>query len=256
MFGLKGRELGNSERRMSRAAFLRRPAAPAPVPRVTDDYDRGHEFRSARRHSRRVRALRWVLPLTALGGLAVVLFFLWFDPFRFYRELPVEFGRISITDNKLTIEAPKLSGFTQDRRPYLVTAESAAQDLGSTNRIELSGISGQVELANRGETTLSAKTGLYDMKAGILELGSGIEIATTGGYKMILRDATMNVRKGTVVTQRPVSALFPDGSLVARNFEVLNHGDFVKFGGGVTMSFKLPRNEGEAKDATTVEASQ
>jgi len=253
MFGFKGLELRNSEQRMSRAASMRRAAAPASDMRATDDHNRGHEFRSAKRHSRRVRALRWTLPSAALLGLAIFLLFLWFDPLRFYRGLPVEFGRISITDNKLTIEAPKLSGFTQDRRPYLVTAESAAQDLGSPNRIELSGITGQVELSNRGETTLSAKTGLYDMKAGILQLGSGIEIGASGGYKMQLRDATMNVRKGTVVTRRPVTALFPDGSLLAKNLEIHEHGDFVKFGGGVTMSLKLPREDAEAKGAKTVD---
>lgn len=253
MFGLKGLELGNSEQRMSRAASMRRAATPAPDLSATDDYDRRHEFRSAKRHSRRVRALRWALPSAALGGLAIVLLFLWFDPLRFYRGLPVEFGRISITDNKLTIEAPKLSGFTEDRRPYLVTAEKAAQDLGSPNRIELFGITGNVELNNRGETTLSAKTGLYDMKAGVLRLGAGIEIGATGGYKMNLRDATMNVRKGTVVTKRPVNAQFPDGSLAAKNLEILDHGDHVKFGGGVTMTFKLPRDDAATKGANTVD---
>jgi lipopolysaccharide export system protein LptC len=255
MFGLKGLELRTSEQRMSRAAPMRRAAA-VPEPRVQDDLDRVHEFRSAKRHSRRVRALRWALPSAALVGLAIFMFFIWFDPLRFYRGLPVEFGRISITDNKLTIEAPKLSGFTQDRRPYLVTAEKAAQDLGSPNRIELFGISGSVELSNRGETTLSATTGLYDMKAGTLQLGSGIEIGASGGYKMQLRDANMNVRKGTVVTRRPVTALFPDGSLLAKNFEVSEHGDFVKFGGGVVMTFKLPPSESDAGGAKTVEAKQ
>ncbi len=253
MFGFKGLELGNSEQRMSRAASMRRTATPAPDLRATDDHDRGHEFRSAKRHSRRVRALRWALPSAALGGLAIVLLFLWLDPLRFYRGLPVEFGRISITDNKLTIEAPKLTGFTQDRRPYSVTAKSAAQDLGSPNRIELSGISGQVELSNRGETTLSATTGLYDMKAGVLRLGSGIQIGATGGYKMNLRDATMNVRKGTIVTRRPVNAQFPDGSLDAKNLEIRDHGDHVKFGGGVTMTFKLPRGDADANGAKTVD---
>jgi len=252
MFGFKGLELGNSEQRMSRAASMRRAAA-APAPRVQDDHDRGHEFRSAKRHSRRVRALRWVLPSAALVGLAIFMFFVWFDPLRFYRGLPVEFGRISITDNKLTIEAPKLSGFTQDRRPYLVTAEKAAQDLGSPNRIELFGITGNVELNNRGETTLSAKTGLYDMKAGVLRLGAGIEIGASGGYKMQLRDATMNVRKGTVVTRRPVTALFPDGSLLAKNLEIQEHGDHVKFGGGVVLTFKMPREDVETKGAKTVD---
>jgi lipopolysaccharide export system protein LptC len=241
---------------MNRAGSMRRTFLDAPSIQPEPADGRDQAFRRAKRHSRRVRLLRWALPLTALGGLAIILFFVWFDPFRFYRNLPVEFGRITITDNKLTIEAPKLTGFTQDRRPYWVTAEEAAQDLTSPNRIELAGISGQVELADRGETKIQAAKGLYDLKSGNLELTSGIEIGSTGGYKMEMIEALMQVRAGRVVTDRPVKATFPDGSLVAQRLEILNHGDQVKFSGGVTLTFRVPREDSAARETKTVEAKQ
>jgi lipopolysaccharide export system protein LptC len=256
ILGLMGLELRTSEeRKMSRVSPIRRAllAGMAPEPELADD--RVHAFRKAQRHSRRVRLLRWALPSLALGGLAIILSFVWFDPFRFYRNLPVEFGRISITDNKLTIEAPKLTGFTQDRRPYWVTADEAAQDLGSPNRIELAGIKGQVELANRGETKIQAAKGLYDLKTGNLELNSGIEIGSTGGYKMEMNDALMQVRAGRIATDQPVKATFPEGVLSAQRLEILNHGDHVKFTGGVTVTFRVPRERTD-RDSRTVEARQ
>jgi len=201
--------------------------------------DRDHAFQSAKRHSRRVRLLRWTLPSLALGGLALIALYLWLDPLRFYRGIPTDFGRISITDNKLTIDAPKLSGFTQDRRPYSLTAESASQDLGQPNVIELKAIRGQVELANRGETELHALRGVYDMKAGSLTLTEGIEITATGGYQVTLNDAFVEVKKGRVVTENPVSAVFPDGSLQAERVEILNHGDRVRFR-NVRMTLRMP----------------
>jgi lipopolysaccharide export system protein LptC len=221
------------------------------------DSARGRDgaFRTAKRHSRRVRVLRWALPSAALGGLAVILLIVWFDPLRFYRDLPVQFGRISITDNKLTIEAPKLTGFTQDRRPYSVTAEFAAQDLGSPNVIELAGILGQVELANRGETEMRARNGVYDMKSGNMKLSNGIEIGATGGYKVPLTDAFVEVRKGRIVTENPVSAIFPDGTLEAKSVEIFEHGDRVKFV-GVTMTFRIPQNRTAAADQNSAEAKQ
>lgn len=221
-------------------------AAIAPGGELADD--RGQEaFRTARRHSRRVRVLRWALPAAALGGAALIVFVVWFDPLRLYRDLPVEFGRITITDNKLTIEAPKLTGFTQDRRPYWVTAVEAAQDLGAPERIELTGITGQAELANRGETRMRAERGVYDMKAGTLLLSSGIEIGATGGYKVELTDALMQVRAGRIVTDRPVRATFPDGTLAASRLEILEHGERVRFGGGVTVTLHLPADAGAAE---------
>jgi len=241
---------------MSRATPMRRAVMAGLAPKGEPPVDRGREFRTARRHSRRVRLLRWALPATALGGLTLIFLVVWFDPLRFYRNLPIEFGRISITDNKLTIEAPKLTGFTQDRRPYWVTAEEAAQDLGSPSRIELAGITGQVELANRGETKMSARKGIYDMKAGTLELSSGVEIGSTGGYKMELNDAMMHIRKGQIVTDKPVKATFPDGVLSAKRLEILEHGDRVTFGGGVTMTFRIPRDDADASETKTVEAKR
>jgi lipopolysaccharide export system protein LptC len=218
------------------------------TPAEETERERDAAFRAAKRHSRRVQVLRWVLPSAALGGLGLIALVVWVDPLRFYRDLPIEFGRITITDNKLTIEAPKLTGFTQDRRPYSVTAASAAQDLSQSNIIELTGIHGQVELANRGETDMRAKSGVYDMKAGNLQLNGGIEIGATGGYQIWLTDALVEVRKGHIVTRNPVKAVFPDGSLEARRLEIFDHGDRVRFDGGVTMVLRLPPPD----DAKTV----
>jgi lipopolysaccharide export system protein LptC len=224
------------------------------VPGSEPGQQRSAAFNAAKRHSRRVRVLRWTLPAAALGGLALIALFFAFDPLRFYRDLPIEFGRVSITDNKLTVDAPKLTGFTQDRRPYSVTAESAMQDLSKTNVIELSGIHGQVELANRGETSLRAKTGVYDMKAGVLRLSEGIEIGATGGYQISLIDALVEVRKGHIVTDKPVRAIFPDGSLQAQRLEIFDHGDRARFDGGVVLTFRMPPPSDTRTDAKTAEA--
>lgn len=225
---------------MSRAHPLRPSDLSLLAPAEVDARDRDAAFRAAKRHSRRVRTLRWVLPSAALGGLALIALIVWLDPLRFYRDLPIEFGRISITDNKLTIEAPKLTGFTQDQRPYSVTAETAAQDLGKSNIIELTGIHGQVDLANRGDAEMRAKNGVYDTKSGNLNLSGGIEIMATGGYRIWLTDASVEVRKGRILTEKPIKAVFPDGSLDAQRLEILDHGDRARFDGGVVVTLRLP----------------
>ncbi len=224
---------------MSRAATMHRAGTVAMPPSPEIDIDRAHAFRSAKRHSRRVRLLRWILPSAALGGLALILLYVWLDPLRYYRGLPVDFGRITISDNKLKIEAPKLTGFTQDRRSYSVTAAEAAQDLSNPNRIELGGIVGQVEMSDGGETKLEAGKGVYDMKTGTLLLSEGIEIGATGGYRVELYDALMHVRAGRIVTTHPVDVAFPDGTLAAERLEILDHGDRVKFE-RVKMTFRMP----------------
>jgi hypothetical protein len=52
-----------------------------------------------------------------------------------------------------------------------------------------------------------------------------------------------------------VKATFPDGMLAAQRLEILNHGDHVKFTGGVTVTFRVPRERTD-REGRTVEASQ
>ena len=64
--------------------------------------------------------------LVSLGGLALLT---WFNPLRALPQLPaVSAGSLVVSGTKITMEAPKLTGFTRDNRAYNLTAEAAAQD--------------------------------------------------------------------------------------------------------------------------------
>ncbi len=197
-------------------------------------------FSKARRHSRRVYFLRYALPVAVIGGLVLIVLGSWLDPLRFYRALPIEFGKLSISGNKLTMEAPKLSGFTRDQRPYSVTAHSASQDLTKPDVVELSDIQGRVERDDRTMTELRARSGLYDTKSEFIHLFGGIVIQSGDGYQIWLSEADIEVRKGHVVSNHPVNAAFPDGTLQANRLEVFDHGALAVFDGGVTMTVTPP----------------
>ena len=44
-------------------------------------------------------------------------------------ELPVDLGKLVVSGTKITMEQPRLSGFTNDARAYEFTADAAAQDI-------------------------------------------------------------------------------------------------------------------------------
>lgn len=200
-------------------------------------------MQQAQKHSRRVRWLRIVLPAVAGTGMLLVALFLLFDPLRVYRQLPVQFSNLSIDGNRITMEAPRLTGFTRDKKPYNVTAVSAVQDLTQPNIVELHDINGTVDQANRGGTEVRAKEGVYDIKAENLQLHGGIEIHSEAGYHIYLNDAYIEVRKGRMVTKNPVNATFPEGSLQAARAEIMDHGAVVVFDGGVVVDMQLPQQE-------------
>lgn len=220
----------------------------------SEKYSRGQNadprmrgYGAAVRHSSRVRFLRRVLPALALVILGLAAFIAWLDPFRIVRDFPLDVMKLSIQGNKLVMDAPKLSGFTKDGRGYNITATAAAQDLTKTNIIELEGIKANFALTNNGSTELTAAKGLYDAKGDTVQLTEGIAIRSTAGYEGKLQDATIEVKRGYVVTLNPVDITFNNGSIRADRMEVFDNGARAIFEGGVRMMMRLPPPEEKTK---------
>jgi lipopolysaccharide export system protein LptC len=219
-------------------------AAPSPArtaPREQDEIlrRRREAFQDAARHSKRVHFLRRVLPI--IGGIIVVLvtLWLWLDPLSYVRELPIGVGALKISGTKLTMEAPRLTGFSKDGNPYSVTAESASQDLTKTGTIELANIVGKFTSQDRGETVLKAKSGVYDSKEEKMRLYGDIHIdSKEGGYSGLLHDAVAEPKKGTMRSDNPVAITFNEGNLRSDNVQILDHGKSAIFEGNVVVNLK------------------
>jgi lipopolysaccharide export system protein LptC len=206
-------------------------------------------FGAAVRHSRRVGFLRKALPIAAGTGIVFVVLWTWLDPLRFASGLPVELGRISISGTKLTMDAPKLKGFSRDGRPYTVTAEEAAQDLTRPNVIELSKIVGQFDLGGRGNVVLNAKSGIYDGKTEQMKIFDGIDFHSTEGHSGQLSEALVEPRKGHLVSESPVDLFFNEGSLRGNRMEVFDQGKVIVFEGGVTMVLRMNQRSPKPSEA-------
>ncbi len=192
-------------------------------------------FGRAARHSRRVRLLRIAIP----ASLAVVVgvFLLWslLDPWRLLKRLPVDIAGITISGSKVTMVAPKLSGYTRDARRYDFTAESAAQDLTKPDMIELKGVRAEIEMEDKSKLNVSATEGLFDRKGGLLTLSNNVVLTTTSGFQMNLQEAVVDITTGDVVSEKPVEVKTEEGNLKAGRFEVTHAGDEVRFDGGISM---------------------
>ncbi len=192
-------------------------------------------FGDALRHTRLVAALRRSIPFFLGGCVVVTALWLWFDPLKAMGDIPLSVGKLTITGSKLKMEAPKLTGFSKDGQPYSVTAESALQDLKKPNVIELSKIIGHFDLGNRN-TILNAVSGIYDAKADQMRVFDGINFHSDDGQGGRLSEATIETKKGHLVTEQPVDLYFKDGTLRGDRMEVFDHGKVIVFEGGVRMT--------------------
>jgi lipopolysaccharide export system protein LptC len=208
---------------------------------------RAGAFRAAKRHSRRVRFLRRALPALVVAGSIIILLWVWFDPIRFAQGFGFDLARLVLSGNKLTMEAPKLSGFTRDGRAYSISARAAAQDLTKPYIVELTDIEARLLQPDRSTTELTAKSGTYDSKEDRIYLNGGIKLNSTAGYKGDLKEATVEVRKGRIVSEQPVNFSFNDGTndgtLRGDRLEIQDNGARILLEGGVVMTFRPPPEE-------------
>ena len=190
------------------------------------------KFRAAARHSRHVRLLRKVIPV----GIALVLGWLAFSPFRVLGPLQIISSKIAISGTRITMGSPRYAGFTSDGRPYEVTSRAASQDITKPDIIDLNDIWAKVHLQDNGTVEMTAASGVYDNKQDRLTLKERIIVSTSTGYAGRLRDAVIEVKKGTVVSESPVELTLLNGTLNANRLEIEDHGDVIRFSGGVVMN--------------------
>jgi len=201
--------------------------------------DADRAFRAARRHSRWVRILRITVPVAVVIGLIVVTLVTYFNPLRMLAKLPINIDNLVVSGTKVTMEQPRLAGFTSDARAYELIADTAAQDMTKPDIVELRNIRAKVEMQDKTSMEMTAVNGIYDAKGETLKLDREILLRSSTGYQGRLSEALIDIRKGNVVSEHPVEVKMLQGTLNANRLEIFDSGDLVRFHGGVVMDMML-----------------
>ncbi len=210
--------------------------------------DSDRAFHGAARHSRNVRRLRILVPAAVILGVVVIALTTFLNPVRFLYKLPNDLGTLVISGTKITMESPRLAGFTKDQRGYEVTAKAAAQDMTKPEFVELKDLRAKLAMPDNNSAELITIGGMYNTKTEILTLGPNILLRSTNGYEARLADAVVEVRQGKITSDKPVEVKMTRGKLNANRLEVVNSGEVIRFEGGVVMHLN-PEQPAAAKDA-------
>src|SRR5258708_10869163 len=187
------------------------------------------------RHSRGVRILRLAIPAGIGAAIAFGMLAARFDPVRMLTAMPVDFSSLVVSGTKITMQQPRIAGFTRDSRPYELTAHAAAQDVANPDTIELQGIHGKTEMPDQTVFEMTADGGLYDSKAEMLTLRQNIIFKSSGGFEVYLSEALVDVRSSNIVSEKPVEGRMSQGTIKANRMEEVDSGDTIRFANGVTM---------------------
>lgn len=200
-------------------------------------------FRAAVRHSRRVRILRVAIPATVavavLGGLVAST---WLQPLRMLAKVPIDIGHLVVSGTKITMQQPRLAGFTSDNRHYDLTAQAAAQDLTKPDIIELQGIRANMEMQDKVGYETTAQNGIYNSRTEMLILQHNVVVTSSEGHRARLSEAVIDIRAGKIVSEKPVEVKGMQWTVSGNRLEVSEGGTLIRFDRGVTMTLMPARD--------------
>ncbi|MGA0597024.1 LPS export ABC transporter periplasmic protein LptC [Enterovirga sp. CN4-39] len=198
--------------------------------------DRAAAYAKAKRHSLRVRLLKFAIPAGALAAGGLVVAATMFKPFG---DIPgLSLGSVTLSGTKIAMENPRLTGFRQDNRPYEVTAKAAFQDVRKPGLIELKDVNAKLVTDAVGtRASLVSASALFDTAKEHLDLAEPIRITTTRGEEVLLRSASVDIKGGTVLSREAVKISTQNGTIEAEGVEVSDGGRTFFFQGRVRTQF-------------------
>jgi lipopolysaccharide export system protein LptC len=215
--------------------------------RSTRRNDTDRVVRIARRHSLLVRVMRIGLPLGVIIGLTALVLFSYFKPMQIFDKLPSVSGNLGIQGSKITMQLPKIAGFTRDSRAYELTAENAVQDIAAPDVIELQNLRAKMEMQDKDVVNLTAKAGTYNTKGDKIVLRDQIVVTSGQGYRAKLREAAVDMKGGNVTSEQPVEVTLPNGLLTSNGMEIAESGAVIRFNRGVVLTLDPAKTSEAAK---------
>ncbi len=193
------------------------------------------EFDRARRHTGMVRFLKLALPLGGVLALAIIAI-------SYYISLAVlpdiDIDGASIEQGKLVMNNPTLAGTDGNGRPYNLSAERATQDAANPARVSLINIKAKMPVSDSGFAQIAAASGIYDTAGKTLELGGTISVDMDDGITIRLQDASIDIEKGSLRTEKPVVVDTGRARVSAESLTVEDRGKKIVFENRVQMTLQ------------------
>lgn len=208
---------------------------------VHADSTRADRIRRAQRHSKLVRLLRFALPagvfiiaayyaLTLIGA----------------SNIGSEIARTAIPKiipSGLTMKNPRYRGFTKEGGAYLVTAESATPELGSTNLIQLAGVTGDLTQKDGATMALTAKNGVFDSSSESVVLTTDVQLKTNSGGWARMEQLRVESRTGLITSDQPVEFGNPQSKITGQKLRIMQKSKEVVVTGNVVALITPPAKE-------------
>jgi lipopolysaccharide export system protein LptC len=185
----------------------------------------------ARRHTKRVKRLRVLVPAVGAALVAVLV-----AAAALPKLIPLpSLAGLSLTADGLVMHTPRLSGHLGEGRRYEVVATRAVQSLVDPSRLTLEGLDADLDMGEGQRVTIFGARAAYDTDTEVLELSDGVAIASSDGNEMRLPGATVFLREGRVEGEGGIEIISPRGLIRAGAVDITGGGSTIRLTDGVSI---------------------
>lgn len=211
-------------------------------------------YMRAWQHSIRVKRIKRFLPFMAFACLGLIV-----TTIIMSKSVPsthIDVINSTITDGKLVMAEPKLDGFTQNNRPYRVSADRAIQNLDEQATMILEKLRADVEMADGEKALLISPIGIYNNERGELKLEQESLLTTSSGMRAVFGLADIDIETGSVMASGNVLVSGKRTKITASNMRVSEGGKRIIFDQSVRVVVQ-PRTAAipDAEDTSLAETA-
>lgn len=183
---------------------------------------------AARRHSMRVRMMRFILLGLALLAVVALIWEFYSQTDNTVREEPVAGQSIKMVN-------PRYSGRTEDGLPFYLTAKEAIRPTVNQETVEL--INPVLEFyreASSEKSIVVAETGTYNDVEKTLELRTSVDLNTDDGYSCQTTHARVYTKTKNIEGDEPIDCTGNFGRVKGKAYEIRDNYKTFIFKNGMT----------------------
>ncbi|KKC34468.1 hypothetical protein [Devosia psychrophila] len=163
-------------------------------------------------------------------------------------------GKITVTRESVSVDAPQYAGLLDDGTAYRVSATSAQAATGATDQIALTHSRLVMTRPTGVATTVEAEAALLDTTRELVVIKDIAHVSTSEGTKGVVADSIFDYKTQSLVGQGPVTIDYADGThLVA---EGLTYNAITMIWTFTRSTVTLPDTPGADPEAADPEAAK
>lgn len=159
-------------------------------------------------HDRLIRVARLALPV----GIGIIALLLALAPIAMGRDISFVLAKdsVDIAKERMRVSEARYRGEDAKGRPFMISAGSAVQARSSEPVVRMSDLAATI-LLDDGPAAFAATRGRYDMARDQVAVDGPMLFKAAGGYRLLTRDVTVDLRARTLSSAGPVGGEMPLG---------------------------------------------